>query len=85
MYETKMYRGTQIGESHTTVFADAELSTFNFALGYSVSWNSRCVWFGGGVCVCMKECSLDARCMSKCTRAYFVSGVDLRVFLTISE
>jgi hypothetical protein len=41
-----MYRGTQIGESHTTLFVDAELSTFNFALGYSVSWNSRCVWRG---------------------------------------
>lgn len=42
-YETKMYRGTQIGDSHTTLYSDAEISTFNFALGYSVSWHSRCV------------------------------------------
>jgi hypothetical protein len=58
MYETKMYRGTQIGDSHTTVFADAELSTFNFALGYSVSWNSRCVWRG---CLCLYD-GVFARC-----------------------
>jgi hypothetical protein len=80
MYETNMYRGMQIGDSLTTMFADSELSTFNFALGYSVSWNSRCVprFFGTApavfLCVCQyaREYMFVLWCMHICTRALYI-------------